>query len=139
MVMRCIMSCLCLFNHYSQKHNIQISPRCQKHHQQRYHNEITIIYMFIHSMYVDILFLLTKAIPIIFEGVTNITKLCKYGQAIIQRVTITSTRYHMRCSTFSLSLAWFGAICNRLLRVTVNFTKKCTLLFLKKMVATRCK
>ena len=30
-------------------------------------------------MYVDVLFLPTKAIPIIFEGVTSITKLYKYG------------------------------------------------------------
>ena len=43
----------------------------QKHQQQRYDNENTKICMFIHYMYVDILFLLTKAIPIMFERVTT--------------------------------------------------------------------
>ena len=44
---------------------------CHKHQQQRHHNENTKVYMFIHYMYVDILFLLTGAIPIMFEGVTK--------------------------------------------------------------------
>ena len=41
-----------------------------------------------------------------------ITKLYKHGQAMMQRVTITSTRYHtrydMRYHTRSLSLTWIG-------------------------------
>ena len=44
---------------------------CHKHQQQRYHNENTKICMFIHYMYVDILFPLTKTIPIMFERVTT--------------------------------------------------------------------
>ena len=42
-------------------------PYCHKHQQQRYHNENAKICMFIHSMHVDLLFPLTKAIPIMFE------------------------------------------------------------------------
>ena len=42
-----------------------------KHQQQRYHNESTKIQMFIHYMYVGILFPLTKAISIMFELVTT--------------------------------------------------------------------
>ena len=30
----------------------------------------------------------------------------------MQRVTLTSTCYHMRYRTFFFGLAWFGAICN---------------------------
>ena len=44
---------------------------CHKHQQQRYHNENTKIYMFIHYIYVDILFPLSKAIPNMFERVTT--------------------------------------------------------------------
>ena len=61
--------------------------------------------MFIHYMYVAILFPLTKAIPIMFE---HITKLYKHGQAMVQRVIITSTRYLTRYLTFSSSLTWLG-------------------------------
>ena len=43
---------------------------------------------------------------------SHITKLYKHGLAIMQRVTITSTRYHTRYhtryNTFSLSLTWIG-------------------------------
>ena len=42
-----------------------------KHQQQRYHNESTKIQMFIHYMYVGILFPSTKAISIMFEHVTT--------------------------------------------------------------------
>ena len=44
---------------------------CHKHQQQRYHNENTKIYLFMHYMYVHILFPLTKTIPIMFERVTT--------------------------------------------------------------------
>ena len=44
---------------------------CHKHQQQRYHKENTKTCMFIHYMYVDILFPLTKVIPILFEPVTT--------------------------------------------------------------------
>ena len=62
----------------------------------------------------------------------------------MQRVTITSMRYHMRYHTrshcsFSLSLAWFGAICIELLRVTVKFIKNIYYIIFKKLTVTRCK
>ena len=44
---------------------------CHKHQQQRSHHENAKICMFIHYMFVDILFPLTKAIPIMFERVTK--------------------------------------------------------------------
>ena len=44
---------------------------CHKHQQEKYHNENTKVCMFIHCMYVDILFLLTGAIPVMFEVVTK--------------------------------------------------------------------
>ena len=53
----------------------------------------------------------------------------------MQNVTITSTCCFTRYHTFSLSLAWFGAICNALPRVTIKFIKKYT--FFKKMTVTR--
>ena len=53
----------------------------------------------------------------------------------MQRVTITSTCYHMHYHTFSLRLAWLGTICNALPRATVKFIKKYILIgFLKKTV-----
>ena len=56
----------------------------------------------------------------------------------MQPVTITSTCYHTRYHTFSLSLAWFGAICNTLQRVTVKFIKKMYInIFFKKLMVTR--
>ena len=60
--------------------------------------------MFINYMYVDILFPSTKAITIMSKRLPHTTKLYKHGQDIMQRVTITSTHYHMRYRTFSLSL-----------------------------------
>ena len=56
----------------------------------------------------------------------------------MQNVTITSMCYFTCYHTFSLSLAWFGAICNALPRVTIKFIKKYILLFFKKkMTVTR--
>ena len=56
----------------------------------------------------------------------------------MQRITITLTCYHMRYHTFSLSLAWFGVICNALPRVSVTFTKKMYIsIFFKKLTVTR--
>ena len=55
----------------------------------------------------------------------------------MQNVTITSMCYFMCYHTFSLSLAWFGAICNALSRVTIKLIKKYTLtFFFKKMTVT---
>ena len=56
--------------HANATHILDVSC-CHKHEEQRYHNENTKIYMFIHYMYVDIFLPLTKAIPIIFERVTT--------------------------------------------------------------------
>ena len=69
---------------------------CHKQQQQRYHNEITKTCIFI------------GYISVMFEHVSHITKLCKNGLAMTQRVTITSTRYHTGYHTFSLSLTWIG-------------------------------
>ena len=82
---------------------------CHKHQQQRYHNENTRTCKFTHYIYVDIFFPLTKAIPIMFEHVTAHyqTLQTRIGNDI-QRVTITSKRYHTRYHTFSLSLTWIG-------------------------------
>ena len=43
----------------------------------------------------------------------RITKHYKHGWTIMQRVVITSTRYHTRYRTFSLSLTW---ICHNAVR-----------------------
>ena len=85
-------------------------------------------------MYVDILFPLTKAIPIMFECVT------KHYQTLQ-----TWNHYHTLYCTFSLSFAWFGAICNRLPHVIVKFIKKMYVNIFKKKkidskhVVTHCK
>ena len=56
----------------------------------------------------------------------------------MQNVTITSMCYFTCYHTLSLSLAWFGAICNALPCVTIKFIKKYILIFfLKKMTVTR--
>ena len=56
----------------------------------------------------------------------------------MKNVTITSMCYFTRYHTFYLSLAWFGAICNALPRVTIKFIKNIYInIFLKKMTVTR--
>ena len=54
----------------------------------------------------------------------------------MQNVTITLMCYFMCYNTFSLSLAWFGAICNALPRVTIKYIKKYISIFFKKMTVT---
>ena len=44
---------------------------CHKHQQQRYHNENSKKYIFRHYKYVDILFPLSKTIPIMYEHFTT--------------------------------------------------------------------
>ena len=61
---------------------------CHKHQQQMYQNENTKMCMFIHDMYVDILFPLTKAISIMFEGVNT------YYQTLQTWIGHNATRYH---------------------------------------------
>ena len=61
---------------------------CHKHRQQRYHHENIKICMFICHMYVDILFTLTKAIPIMFERVTT------YYQTLRTWRSHNAMRYH---------------------------------------------
>ena len=56
----------------------------------------------------------------------------------MQCVTTTSTCYHTRYRTFSLSLVWFGAFWNALPCVTVKFIKKMYInIFSKKVKVTR--
>ena len=49
----------------------------------------------------------------------------------MERINITSTRYHMRYQTFSLNLAWFGGYLQRLPRVIVKLIKKVYYFFKK--------
>ena len=59
---------------YTNTTHILDMPRCHQHQQQMYHNEKTKICMFIQYKYVDILFPLTKAIPVMFGRVnTHVT------------------------------------------------------------------
>ena len=55
----------------------------------------------------------------------------------MQNVTITSTCYITRYHIFSLSLVWFGVICNALPRVTIKFFKKYILIFFKKKMTVK--
>ena len=59
-----------------------------KHQQQKYNNENTKLCMFIEYRYIDILFPLTKAIPIMFEQVTS-----QY-QTLQIWIGHNATRYH---------------------------------------------
>ena len=112
---------VCLIIVHGNTANILDMSCYYKHQQQSYHNENVKMCMFIHYMYVDILFPLTKPIPIMFERVTHYHTLQ------------TWMPYHTRYDTFSLSLAWFTAICNRLPRVTVKLLKKyVSIFYLKK-------
>ena len=61
---------------------------CHKHQQQRYHNKKTKICKFIHYMFVDRLFLLTKAISIMFEPATT------HYQTLQTWIRHNTTRYH---------------------------------------------
>ena len=62
---------VCLIIIHKNTTNILDMLCCHQHQQQRYHSENTKIYMFIHYMYIDILFPQTKSIPIMFEHVTT--------------------------------------------------------------------
>ena len=64
--------------HRNTTHLLDMSCR-HKHQQQRYHNENNKICLFIHYIYVDILFPLTKVIPSHLNVLLHITKLCKHG------------------------------------------------------------
>ena len=61
---------------------------CDKHQQQRYHNENNKICIFLHYMYVDILFPLAKAISVMFECVIT-----PY-QTLKTWIGHNATRYH---------------------------------------------
>ena len=61
---------------------------CYKHQQQRYHNENTKICVFIHHMYVNILFPPRKAIPVMFERITT------HYQTLQTWISYNATRYH---------------------------------------------
>ena len=50
----------------------------------------------------------------------------------MERITVTSTGYHMRYYTFSLSLAWFGGYLQRVItRCRQIYFKKCISIFFK--------
>ena len=56
----------------------------------------------------------------------------------MERITITSTHYHMRCHTFSLSLAWFGGYLQWVTtRYRQIYKKMYIKTFLEKLVVTR--
>ena len=61
---------------------------CHKNHQQKYNNKHTKICMFIQYRYVNILFSLTKVIPVIFEKVTS------YYQTLQTWIGHNARRYH---------------------------------------------
>ena len=61
---------------------------CHKHQQQRYHNENTKICMSVHYIYDDLLFPLTKSIPIMFEHVTT------HYQTLQTWIGHNATQYH---------------------------------------------
>ena len=61
---------------------------CHKHQQEKYRNENSKICMFIHYMYVDILFSPKKAIPIMIERVTT------HSQSLQTGIGYDATRYH---------------------------------------------
>ena len=94
--------------------------------------------MFIHCMFVDILFLQQNPLQFSLKVLPHIAKLYIHGQAIMERVTINSTRYHMRYHTryrtFSLSSAWFQGY----LQQVINFVKKMYInIFKKELTVTR--
>ena len=56
----------------------------------------------------------------------------------MERITVTSTGYHMRYYTFSLSLAWFGGYLQRVTtRYRQIYFKNVYQYFLKKLTVTR--
>ena len=58
----------------------------------------------------------------------------------MERITITSTRYHMRYHIFSLSLGWFGGYLQRVTTHYGQIYKKMYIkTFLEKLVVTRRK
>ena len=73
--------------HRNSTHILDMSC-CHKHQQKKYNNEKTKICIFLHYMYVDILFPLTKAIPIMYERVTT------YYQTLKTWIGHNATRYH---------------------------------------------
>ena len=111
---------------------------CHKHQQQRYHYENTKICMFIHYMYVDILFPLTKVIPIISEGVTT------HYQTLQTWIGHNTTRFHNLnilpllyiFSHFSmvwgLSATSYHALRSNLFKkcISIFFLKNCLILYI---------
>ena len=103
-----------------------------KHEQQRYNNENTKKCMFIHYIYVDIIFHLTKAIPNMFERVIT------HYQTLHTWIGHNAMRYHTHYRTFSLSLVWFWEyFANGLPTVTIRFLKNIYHFFRSKLTVTR--
>ena len=91
--------------HRNSTHILDMSC-CHKHHQKKYNNEKTKISIFLHYMYVDILFPLTKAIPIMYVTTYYQTLKTWIGHNAMRYHKIT--RYHKRYHTLSLSFTWIG-------------------------------
>ena len=91
--------------HKSTTHILDMS-HCQQHQQKSFRNENTKIYMFIFCS------LQQKPFQLCLNVSSQITKLYKHGQVMMQCVTITSTHYYtrylMRYRTFSPSLTCLG-------------------------------
>ena len=115
---------------------------CHKHQQQRYHNENNKSCMFIHYMYVDVFFPLTKAIPIMFEHDTT------HYQTLQTSISHDATRYHnFNALPHALPhvlpyiFSKFRMVWGYLQRVTTRYHqiyKKIYInIFLKKMTVTR--
>ena len=96
-------------------------------------------------MYVDIIFSITKVIPIMFERVTTrYPRYCTFYLSLTW-VDHKATRYHSfnvlphTIPTFSLSLACFRVICTTIPRVTFKFYKKMYInIFLKNIDDNLC-
>lgn len=73
--------------------------------------------MLMHYIYIYTFSLEQKPFQLCFNVLPYTSKIYKLGYGIMQHVTITSTRYHMRYHTFALSLTWLGCntkCCNNL-------------------------
>ena len=81
---------VCLIIIHTNTAHILDMSRCHQHQQQSYHDENTRICMFttLYVRYVDILFPLTKSIPIMFERVT------KHYQTLQTWMGHDATRYY---------------------------------------------
>ena len=103
---------------------------CDKHQQQKYHNGNNKIYMYIHYIYVDILFSLAKAILIVSECFTT------HYQILQTWIAHNATRYRnfnplphaLPYIFFQFSMVW-GYLQRFTTRYRQIYKKKCILIF----------